>query len=178
VEGLAVALAESAEPTDAPAEIEADPGEGDQPDAPFGGDILDPESVGGEGLDGEDLDGESDGDESGGDTGDGRGRFQDTESVGPEDSVRNPNDAGELGSFPESYNESAEEGDGGDELDDLAEDLVPEDEAESIETEGIESETGTESHDADDSFGDFEAAFDADDGDDERGDGDREEDAT
>ncbi|MFC4449795.1 ATPase, T2SS/T4P/T4SS family [Halorussus aquaticus] len=92
VEGLAVALAESAEPTDAPAEVEVDPDAESDPetDNPFG-DIL------------------------GGDS-DGRGPFQDTESVGPEDSVRNVNDAGELGSFPEVYDEdeSAEDGSFGD----------------------------------------------------------------
>ncbi|WP_420028700.1 type II/IV secretion system ATPase subunit [Halorussus caseinilyticus] len=96
VDGLAVALAESAEPTDAPAEIEAEPGAdgsdapaSDDADAPFGGDILDSEPAESESV-------------------------QDTESVGPEDSVRNVNDAGELGSFPEVYDEQEEDDENGD----------------------------------------------------------------
>ncbi|WP_394347936.1 ATPase, T2SS/T4P/T4SS family [Halorussus salinisoli] len=105
VDGLAVALAEAAEPTDAPSEVEATPeSETDADsdlDAPFGGDMLDSEPSEG-------------------------GQFEDTESVGPEDSVRNVNDAGELGSFPEVYDED-------------------------------DPEDGDEE---DSSFGDFEAAFD------------------
>ncbi|WP_435179160.1 ATPase, T2SS/T4P/T4SS family [Halorussus sp. AFM4] len=136
VEGLAVALAESAEPTDAPAEIEAEPGAGDGPspdepsdastndaDAPFGGDLLNSEP------------------------GDG-GRFQDTESVGPEDSVRNVNDAGELGKFPEVYNEADEEvedADGGD--------------GPLGDTDGGDGPLD-DTDDGADAFGDFEAAFD------------------
>jgi flagellar protein FlaI len=131
VDGLALALAESAEPTDAPAEIEAEPGEDDRtPDAPFGGDMLDPESSGDE-------------------------RFRDTESVGPEDSVRNPNDAGELGSFPEVYDEDMAEDENGDD-EALSGDLPDE----NLDAEDP-SETG-ESGEEDGSFGDFEAAFDAD----------------
>jgi flagellar protein FlaI len=131
VDGLALALAESAEPTDAPAEIEAEPGEDDRtPDAPFGGDMLDSEPSGDE-------------------------RFRDTESVGPEDSVRNPNDAGELGSFPEVYDEDMAEDENGDD-EALSGDLPDE----NLDAEDP-SETG-ESGEEDGSFGDFEAAFDAD----------------
>ncbi|WP_375335532.1 ATPase, T2SS/T4P/T4SS family [Halorussus sp. MSC15.2] len=129
VEGLAVALAESAEPTDAPAEVEVDPDAESDPesDNPFG-DIL------------------------GGDSGRG-GPFQDTESVGPEDSVRNVNDAGELGSFPEVYDEDAAESSEGD-------DEWP---------NGLPADRDDEDESGEDgSFGDFEAAFDADDEEDER----------
>ncbi|WP_276300708.1 ATPase, T2SS/T4P/T4SS family [Halorussus lipolyticus] len=146
VEGLAVALAESAEPTDAPDEIEAEPGEGDQPDAPFGGDMLDPEEVADEGVGGEDVGAEGTDDE--------RGRFRDTESVGPEDSVRNPNDAGELGSFPEVYDETGD-------------------------SDGEDAEPRTPESDGEDgSFGDFEAAFDAEGDERDRRDDTSEEDAT
>jgi flagellar protein FlaI len=144
VDGLAVALADTAEPgpvanqpSDAPAGVGTDSGPDrgtgpaddrgadsglDEPDGPFGGDVLTDESP--EGTD------------SLGD--DGVGRFQDTESVGPEDSVRNPNDAGELGSFPESYDEVNDED--------------PDDET-------LESNDEVEGSDDGGSFGDFEAAF-------------------
>jgi flagellar protein FlaI len=124
VEGLAVALAESAEPTDAPGEIRADSGEGGPTrgqagdDAP-GSDTDREAPADRDGLLGDDLLGSESRDGS---------RVEDTESVGPEDSVRNVNDAGELGNFPDSYDESEETSD---------------------ENAGDDEE----------SFGDFEAAF-------------------
>ncbi|WP_368409351.1 ATPase, T2SS/T4P/T4SS family [Halorussus gelatinilyticus] len=140
VDGLAVALAESAEPTDAPAEIEADSGEGDRsrddppnadPDGPFGGDLLDSTPQDG-------------------------GPVEDTESVGPEDSVRNVNDAGELGNFPDVYDESEDEASDGFDPDEFADEIVG---ADSVATDDLDGDSGDESG----SFGDFEAAFDTDD---------------
>ncbi|WP_368407930.1 ATPase, T2SS/T4P/T4SS family [Halorussus salinus] len=167
VEGLAVALAESAEPTDAPAEIRPDSDEGGpprdaprsgdstgEPDTPFGGDLLDSEPR----------------DES---------PVEDTESVGPEDSVRNVNDAGELGNFPDVYDET-EDGSGDDfgEGSDLGDGSDPGDEfgsgdgfgsGEGLDPEEFADEIvgggdpdGDDAGDDTDSFGDFEAAFDAD----------------
>jgi len=77
-EGLAVALAESAEPADAPTGPGAVETGDDRPESdPLGGE-----------------------------------RVRDTESVGPEDSVRETHEGGELGSFPDVYDESdADDGD-------------------------------------------------------------------
>ena len=126
VEGLAVALAESAEPTDAPDEIRADPGEGDpsrsdSPDADTDRDSRTDRNPP------TDRDGPLGDDLLGSESRDGS-RVEDTESVGPEDSVRNVNDAGELGNFPDSYDES-------------------------------EETTDENAGDDEESFGDFEAAF-------------------
>ncbi|WP_240147433.1 MULTISPECIES: ATPase, T2SS/T4P/T4SS family [Halorussus] len=156
VEGLAVALAESAEPTDAPAEIEAEPGANDGSETESGEADLDL----GEAFDGDG----SVADPYGG------SRFEDTESVGPEDSVRNVNDAGELGKFPEVYNEAAADDDS-DDADGGADDA----DGEVGSADGEVGDADEIDRAGDDAFGDFEAAFD--DGDGKSTDGDGEEDA-
>jgi hypothetical protein len=105
----------------------------------------------------------------------------------PEDSVRNVNDAGELGSFPEVYDDGEEADEVEDDLDDnafdadeLAEQLGTDANADDEGSADGEEDGGSADGDADDgsadggedgesgSFGDFEAAFDADDEEDER----------
>ncbi|WP_245154590.1 type II/IV secretion system ATPase subunit [Halorussus marinus] len=101
VEGLAVALAESAEPADTPAESYPDAA-GDRPDT-----------------------GPPEGE-----------RVRDTESVGPEDSVRETHEGGELGSFPEAYDEADDDSFGGFEAAFDGEDEEAEREASDDDTDG------------------------------------------
>jgi type IV secretory pathway ATPase VirB11/archaellum biosynthesis ATPase len=205
VDGLAVALAKSNQPTDAPANVETDSDagpdlgadsagrSGDGPDrggpnretpnrdgpdgtgGPFGGDVLGDETPDGDesgsgGTDSSDREGTDssgrDRTDSLGDDGDSLGddeakRFSDTEEVDPEESVRNPNDAGELGSFPESYDGSDD-----DEADEPMDEPRRSDDGKgrmgTDDGEGSHGSDDAESHDetdAEGSFGDFEAAF-------------------